>query len=51
LTIALQIVEEIVEPGEALPEPAPEPPGPLEYGPCPNCQRLHRPMVVAIEGD
>jgi hypothetical protein len=47
--VALRVVEVVVEPDGPL--PAPDPPGPIEYGPCPNCHKVHRPVVVDILGD
>jgi hypothetical protein len=48
--VAVRIVEEIIEPGQPLPPPAPAAPNPWD-GPCPCCGRLHKPRVVAILGE
>jgi len=49
--IQLRIAEEIIEPGQVIPPPDPNEPRPGEFGPCEQCGRTHKAMVVAIVRD
>ena len=48
--VALLIVEEVIEPGEAPVPPSPPARNPWDE-PCPSCGRRHRPRFIEIEED